>query len=84
MREYLKSYIDCPSTEPADLQTVDVGNPATEQACGRIAIGTSADVDKAVHAARNVFVRRSQGTREERLDLLQAVVGEYREHATNL
>ncbi|MCB0933970.1 MAG: aldehyde dehydrogenase family protein [Mycobacterium sp.] len=84
MREYLKSYIDGPSTEPADLRTVDVENPATQQAYGRIAIGASADVDKAVRAARNAFVRRSQGTREERLDLLQAVGGEYREHTTNL
>ena len=52
MREYLKFYIDGRWVDPVELRLLEVENPATERACGTIAIGSSADVDKAVTAAR--------------------------------
>ena len=56
MREYLKFYINGEWVDPAEgLKTLDVENPATEQACGKIALGSAADVDKAVKAARAAF-----------------------------
>jgi aldehyde dehydrogenase (NAD+) len=77
MREYLKFYIDGQWVEPAELKTLDVENPATAQTAGRIALGSAADVDRAVKAARKAFATWSQTSREERLDVLQRILTEY-------
>src|ERR1700757_471940 len=77
MREYQKFYIDGQWVDPAELKTLDVENPATEQVSGKIALGSAADVDKAVKAARRAFAGWSQSSREERLDLMQAIFAEY-------
>ena len=55
MREYLKFYIDGQWVDPIEPKTLDVDNPTTEQVSGKIAIGSAADVDKAVKAARKAF-----------------------------
>src|ERR1700712_287616 len=77
MREYLKFYIDGQWVEPVQLESLDVDNPTTEQVSGKIALGSSADVDKAAKAARRAFATWSQTSREDRLDVLQAILGEY-------
>ncbi|WP_020102553.1 aldehyde dehydrogenase family protein [Mycobacterium sp. 360MFTsu5.1] len=77
MREYLQFYIDGQWVDPVGLSPLDVENPATEEVAGRIALGSAADVDKAVAAARRAFGSWSQTSREERLDLLQAISAEY-------
>lgn len=77
MREYLQFYIDGQWVDPAELRPLDVENPSTEQVAGRIALGSAADVDKAVAAARRAFPAWSQTSREERLDVLQAISAEY-------
>ena len=84
MREYLKFYIGGRWVDPAEPRVLDVENPATEQVCGRIAIGTYADVDAAVTAARAAFGSWSQSTRDDRLDLLQALLAEYRKRSADL
>jgi aldehyde dehydrogenase (NAD+) len=52
-------------------------NPATEQPVGVVSLGTGADVDVAVAAARRAFETYSLSTREERLDLLQRLDDAY-------
>ena len=84
MREYLKFYIDGQWVDPVEPKTLDVDNPTTEQVSGRIALGAAADVDKAVKAARKAFATWSQTTREERLDVLQAILAEYQKRAGDL
>jgi aldehyde dehydrogenase (NAD+) len=84
MREYLKFYIDGQWVDPVEAKTLDVDNPTTEQVSGKIAIGSAADVDKAVKAARRAFATWSQTSREERLDLLQAIFAEYQKRAGDL
>ncbi|MGE0214695.1 aldehyde dehydrogenase family protein [Mycolicibacterium sp.] len=84
MREYLKFYIDGRWVDPVETRTLDVDNPATEQVCGRIALGGAADVDKAVRAARTAFGTWAQSTREERLELLGSIAGEYQKRAADL
>ncbi len=84
MREYLKFYIDGQWADPAELRILEVENPATEQVCGRIAIGASADVDKSVAAARAAFTHWSQSSREERLELLGALLAEYQRRSGDL
>ena len=77
MREYLKFYIDGQWVDPITPKTAEVINPATEEVSGVISLGSPADVDKAVAAARRAFASWSQTTREERLELLRAIQAEY-------
>ena len=84
MREYLKFYIDGNWVDPVRPNTLDVENPATEQVSGQISLGSAADVDVAVKAARRAFASWSQTSREERLDLLQAILAEYQKRAGDL
>jgi aldehyde dehydrogenase (NAD+) len=84
MREYLKFYIDGQWVDPLQPNAFDVENPATEQVAGKISLGSAADVDAAVGAARRAFASWSQTTREQRLDLLQAILTEYQKRSDDL
>src|SRR5580692_9099503 len=84
MREYLKFYIDGAWVDPVTMKTLAVENPATEETCGTIAIGSAADVDKAVAAARRAFPAWSRTTREERIAVLERIVVEYQKRADDL
>ncbi|WP_022677719.1 aldehyde dehydrogenase family protein [Novosphingobium sp. B-7] len=84
MREYTRFYIDGQWVEPAGQETLDVLNPATEAVAGRIALGTAADVDKAVHAARRAFPGWSATSREDRLAILGSILAEYQKRADDL
>jgi aldehyde dehydrogenase (NAD+) len=74
----LKFYIDGAWVDPVERRTLDVINPATEEPCAQVAIGSSADVDKAVAAARAAFPAFSQTTKAERIDLLNAIRDAYK------
>jgi aldehyde dehydrogenase (NAD+) len=84
MREYLKFYIDGHWVDPVRPNSFDVENPATEQVSGRISLGSAADVDVAVNAARRAFAGWSQSSREQRLGLLEAILAEYQKRAGDL
>jgi aldehyde dehydrogenase (NAD+) len=84
MREYLKFYINGEWVDPVEMKTLDVENPATEQVVGKIALGTAADVDKAVKAARAAFPAWSQTSREERLEVLGRILAEYQKRFGDL
>jgi aldehyde dehydrogenase (NAD+) len=77
MRDYLKFYIDGAWVDPVTAKTLDVINPANEEVAGRISMGSAADVDVAVKAARQAFHTWSRTTREERLEVLGRIVEEY-------
>jgi len=77
MREMMQFYIDGQWVDPITPSSLDVINPATEEVCGRISLGSAADVDIAVAAAKRAFESYSQTSREERVDLLQAILDEY-------
>ncbi|HUM09208.1 MAG TPA: aldehyde dehydrogenase family protein [Acidocella sp.] len=77
MSHNLQFYIDGEWVDPVSPRTLDVINPATEQPFTQIAIGTAADVDRAVAAARRAFESFSQTSREERLDLLKRIQAVY-------
>ncbi|MET0700259.1 MAG: aldehyde dehydrogenase family protein, partial [Mycobacterium sp.] len=84
MREYLRFYINGQWVDPVEPRSLDVDNPTTEKVSGRIALGATADVDHAVEAARKAFTTWSQSTREERLDVLGAILVEYQKRAADL
>ena len=71
-------YIDGKWVPPTTDATLDVINPTTEKPLATIAMGAAADVDAAVAAAKRAFTTFSRTTREERLDLLQEVMNQYK------
>ncbi len=77
MREYTKFYIDGQWVDPVEPKLLDVINPATEDVAGHISLGSAADVDKAVKAARKAFAAWSQSSREERIDVMERIIAEY-------
>jgi aldehyde dehydrogenase (NAD+) len=77
MLEKLQFYIDGKWVDPVEPRTLDVVNPATEEIYGRISLGSAADVDVAVAAAKHAFESFSVSTREERMTLLQSILDVY-------
>lgn len=84
MREHLKFYIDGKWVDPVEPKSLDVDNPTTEHVSGKIALGSAADVDKAVKAARKAFATWSLSSRAERCDLLHAILAKYQERSADL
>ena len=77
MREHLKFYIDGQWVDPVTPRAHDVINPATEEPVARISLGSAADVDKAVAAAKRAFETFSQTSVEYRAELLQKIMAAY-------
>lgn len=77
MRQLYKHYIDGKWVDPADFSTRDLINPSTGKKSGEMVLGSGADVDAAVAAARAAFDTFAFSSREERLELLQAIMAEY-------
>src|SRR5215813_8906921 len=80
MKECLQFYINGKWVDPVQPKTMDVINPATEEVVGRISLGSAADVDKAVAAARTAFETFGHSSREERIALLERIIGAYQAH----
>ena len=77
MLKRLQFYIDGKWVDPVTPQTLEVIDPANEEAMGLVSLGSKADVDKAVAAARRAFDSFSRTTKEERLALLQRILDAY-------
>ncbi len=78
MQKLDKIYIDGKWVSPRGDTTIEVVNPATEEACAQLSLGTSTDVDTAVSAARRAFATYSQTSREQRLELLRKIIAAYK------
>src|SRR5262245_1509515 len=70
-------YIDGKWVDPVGGETLTVINPATEEEITSIALGSRADVDAAVAAAKAAFETWSRTSVEERLALLDRIVEVY-------
>jgi len=77
MKDCRKFYINGAWVAPKAPRDHQVINPSTEQPCGTISLGSKADADDAVAAARRAFASFSQTSREDRLALLQAILTAY-------
>jgi aldehyde dehydrogenase (NAD+) len=84
MREYLKFYIEGRWVDPVEPKTSEVINPATEAVSGRISMGSAADVEKAVRAARKAFASWSNTSRKQRLQVMQAIKAEYEKRQADI
>ena len=78
MSREMQFYINGEWVDPMVPRPLDVIDPSTEEAYAKISLGTAADVDKAVAAARQAFETFSQTSRQERIDLLKRILVGYK------
>jgi len=84
MRDYKQFYINGEWVDPATPNDFDVINPATEEVCAQISLGSEADVDKAVAAARAAFDSFSRTSRQERIELLESCAEVYQKYYNDI
>ena len=77
-------YIDGQWVAPTTPHDFDVVNPADEQAYAVVSLGSPADVDKAVAAARKAFETYSETSREQRIALLEKLAEIYSARSTEM
>ena len=77
-------YIGGRWVDPAQTAMLDVIDPSTEQAFTAISLGSKADVDLAVGAAKVAFAKFSQTSREDRLGLLRRILVSYSRRSEDL
>ena len=70
-------YIDGAWVTPAVARDCPVINPATGEPIGTVSLGSAADVDRAVAAARRAFVGYATSTIRERTALVDRVIAAY-------
>ena len=80
MRENRQFYINGEWVDPMSPNSFDVINPATEEVCGHISMGSEADVDKAVAAAKAAFQTFSRTSTQERIELLESCIAVYKKY----
>ncbi|MFL3654056.1 MAG: aldehyde dehydrogenase family protein [Halioglobus sp.] len=80
MRETRQFYINGEWVDPVSPNSFDVINPATEEVCGQISMGSEADVDKAVAAAKAAFQTFSRTSTQERIELLESCIAVYKKY----
>ena len=71
MLEKRSFYINGSWVHPKEQKDIEVINPATEKACAVISLGSKADVNDAVSAAKKAFKTWGYSTKEERISLLE-------------
>ncbi|SNZ06698.1 aldehyde dehydrogenase (NAD+) [Cohaesibacter gelatinilyticus] len=64
--------------DPIQATEFDVINPATEQSIATISMGSEADANAAVSAAKDAFPAFSRTTKQERVELLESIMVAYK------
>ena len=77
MKDCRKFYIDGKWVDPAKANDFPVVNPANEEPIATISLGSGADIDRAVAAAKRAFESYSETSPQERLDLLRRIIEVY-------
>lgn len=77
MSNFEQFYVDGKWVDPAQATFMDKVNPATEEVIGRVALGSSTDVDRAVRAASRAFESFQYSTREERIALFDRIIAAF-------
>jgi len=77
MKDCKKFYIDGKWIDPVEVRAFAVINPADEEPVATISLGSAADVDRAVAAAKRAFESYSETSLQERLKLLRRIIEVY-------
>ena len=73
-----KFYINGEWVDPKKSETIDIINPADETIIGKLNVGSSEDIDRAVKAATSAFPSYSQTSVKDRLDLITTIRNIYK------
>ena len=84
MREYTKFYINGEWVDPVKPNTLDVINPATEEVCAHISMGSEEDVNRAVAAAKAAFESYGRTSVKERVQLLESCIEVYQKYYNDI
>ncbi len=84
MAHELQFYIDGAWVDPVVPNVLDVIDPSNEDAFAQISLGSKADVDKAVAAAKRAFASFGFSSAAERLDLLKRIIEVYKKRSGDL
>jgi len=77
MHQLYKHYIGGEWVASTGTSMRDIINPATEKKSGEMVLGTPADVDKAVAAAKKAFETFAFVSLEDRIEMLSNLIAEY-------
>jgi aldehyde dehydrogenase (NAD+) len=80
----MQFYIDGAWVDPVVPHPFDVVDPSNEDVFAQISLGSKADVDKAVAAAKRAFNSYGFTEVEERLDILYRVIEVYKKRSSDL
>ena len=72
-----KFYINGEWVSPSKDETIDIVNPSNEAVIGTLNVGSKADIDWAVEAAKSAFSNYAQTSVAERLDLLKEILNQF-------
>ncbi len=84
MKNSKSFYINGQWVKPNSAEVVDVINPANEEVICEIALGNKIDLDEAVYSAKNAFITFSNSTKEDRLNILDSIIIEYKKRISEL
>jgi aldehyde dehydrogenase (NAD+) len=84
MKKSRQFYIDGQWVDPVETHDFQVINPGTEQPIATISLGSAADVDRAVAAAKRAFESYSAASVQDRLALLRRIIDAYRSKAEEM
>jgi aldehyde dehydrogenase (NAD+) len=84
MLEKRNFYIDGAWVAPKTAQDLPVIDPSTEEACATISLGSAADADRAVAAAKLAFPSWSRTKPAERLALVEKLLDVYKRRAPEM
>mgnify|MGYP003322853563 CR=1 FL=1 len=78
MSNDLNFYINGGWVKSDSNELIDVINPANEEVVGQVTAGTKKDIDKAVAAALDAFDSYQSTSKEQRIELLNNIITEYK------
>ncbi len=84
MLEKRDFYINGQWVKPTLANDLNVINPANEETCAVISLGSQADTDAAVAAAKAAFEPWTMTPKNERIDLIKALFAEYNNRAGDM
>jgi aldehyde dehydrogenase (NAD+) len=84
LKNFEQFYINGCWVNPVEPRSLDVINPSDESVCGRISLGSEADVDIAVNAAADAFPSFAKLSAVQRQDLLAAVIDQYKKRYNDI
>ena len=72
-----KFYINGEWVSPSRDEKIDIVNPSDESVIGTLNVGSKADIDKAVEAAKSAFSNYARTSIAERSDLLKEILNQF-------